>query len=184
MESAQSPPAYLVFSGFIDQFAVQRLFHTTTAAMQMGAPSIHLLLQSAGGNVPDGVCLYNSFRTFPIPITIYNAGSVCSAAVTAYLGVPERVTSHLGTFMIHRAHATLQGANADMVQARVQSLVVDEERMDQILKAHVRLPDDKVEVHRYADVWLTANEAVETGLATRIGDFAPDLGSTVYNVLG
>ncbi|MBQ0818890.1 ATP-dependent Clp protease proteolytic subunit [Microvirga sp. HBU67558] len=183
MENPQAPATYLVFAGYIDQIAVQRLFEATTHAIRAGSPSVHLLLQSVGGNIQDGVCLYNYFKTLPVPISIYNAGSVCSAAVTAYLGAPDRVTSALGTFMIHRTHATLQGANADMVQARAQSLVIDEDRMDRILKAHVRLPDDKLEVHRYADVWLTANEAVDTGLATRLGDFAPPLGIPVFNVL-
>jgi ATP-dependent protease ClpP protease subunit/HAMP domain-containing protein len=103
------PPAasYLVFSGYIDQLAVQRVFGMTAAAIQDGVSEVHLLMQSVGGSVADGVCLYNYFRTFPVPVTIYNAGGISSAAVLAYLGAPHRLANRSASFMVHRSHATL-----------------------------------------------------------------------------
>ena len=47
---------------------------------------VHLLFQSNGGTVGDGLCLYNFFRSLPISLTFYNTGSVASVAAIAYLG--------------------------------------------------------------------------------------------------
>jgi ATP-dependent Clp protease, protease subunit len=180
----QVSDVYLVFAAAIDQLAVQRIFAMTTTAIQTGAQRVHLLMQSGGGHVQDGVCLYNYFRAFPAELIVYNVGSISSAGVLAYLGAHHRKAAPLATFMVHRAHATFQGANADMVQARIQSMVMDDDRMEAILKAHLRLPDEKWLIHEHHDLWLTAEEAVQCGLATEIGDFAPPAGSVVYNVFG
>src|SRR5215217_2667776 len=51
---------------------------------------VHMLFQSNGGTVCDGVCLYNFFRSLPISLTLYNTGSVAPVAVVAYLGAHER----------------------------------------------------------------------------------------------
>jgi ATP-dependent Clp protease protease subunit len=125
----------------------------------------------------------NYFRTFPLPVTIYNAGGISSAAVLAYLGAPQRLANPSASFMVHRSHATFQAANADVIQARIQSLIMDDERTENILRQHLKLPSDKWEVHEHHDLWLTAGEAVEYGLATHLGDFAPPRGAKVYNVL-
>lgn len=183
-ESEPAPGAYLLFAGKIDQLAVQRIFATTTAAIQNGPRPVHLLIQSQGGHIADGVCLYNYLRTFPSPISVYNVGSISSAAVTAYLGAPRRVAAPLSTFMVHRSTANLRGANADVVQARVPSLIMDDKRTEDILREHVHLAAEKWAVHATADLWLAAEEAVETGLATEIGHFAPQPGASLVNVLG
>jgi ATP-dependent Clp protease, protease subunit len=75
-------------------------------------------MQTTGGNVQDGVCLYNYFRTLPVDLSVYNVGSISSAGVIAYLGAKNRKAATLATFMIHRSHASFQGANVDTIQAR------------------------------------------------------------------
>ena len=72
----------------------------------------------------------------------------------------------------------------DTIQARIPSLIIDDERCETILKEHVNLSQEQWAVHNNSDLWLTAREAVETVLATHIADFAPPIGSVVYNVLG
>src|SRR4051794_30276298 len=89
---------YAAFAGQIDQGAVQRIFQSFAGAMTNKISGVHLLFQSAGGFIGDGVCLYNFFRAMPIDLTLYNAGSVCSAAVIAYLGAKKRKTSAYATF--------------------------------------------------------------------------------------
>lgn len=166
----------MTFAGMIDQLAVQRIFNLFAASVQDWVGKIHLLIQSIGGNVADGVCLYNFFSTFPIPVTAYNSGSVSSAAVIAYLGASERIVSDTATFMIHRSQATLQGAGAAAVQTRLASLIMDDDRCERILHTHLHMPDDKWAVHQNHDLWLDSTEAVRFGLASRAGSFSPPAG--------
>jgi ATP-dependent Clp protease, protease subunit len=70
------PNVYLTFCSAIDQASVGRLLLALDVATQRNAQEVHLLFQSTGGTVGDGVCLYNFLRTLPVKLTLYNVGSV------------------------------------------------------------------------------------------------------------
>jgi ATP-dependent protease ClpP protease subunit len=61
-------------------------------------------------------------------------------------------------------------------------VALDDQRTETILRHHLKMPDDLWEVHKSADLWLSAEEAVKYGLATDIAEFAPPFGSQVFNV--
>src|ERR1700686_1073853 len=93
---------YAVFCDEINQASVNRLTRTFQVAMQNGCQHIHLLFQSTGGTVNDGLFLFEYFRALPISfLTLYNVWGVCSIAVVAYLGAAHRVTTPTAMFMIH-----------------------------------------------------------------------------------
>src|SRR5262249_3680075 len=143
---------------------------------------VHLLFQSSGGTVSDGVCLYNFLRMLPIEVSLYNVGTVASAGALAYLGAKVRKVSATGTFMLHRTQASPLMATAERLQALVKSVAVDDQRTETILRVHLNLPDELWEVHKVSDLWFSAEEAVEYGLATEVGDFAPPKGTQLFHV--
>src|SRR5437773_8519203 len=116
MSTSLTPPApqplpkivYGMFCGILDGPAVARIQNNIAVATQMNVEHIHLLFQSDGGGVGNGVSLYYLFKALPFDLTIYNAGAVSSAALIAYLGAKHRKTSAGGTFLIHRTTDTLQ----------------------------------------------------------------------------
>jgi ATP-dependent Clp protease protease subunit len=175
--------AYLVFSAVIDQLAVQRFFAILATATQEGYNDVHLLMQTMGGNIPDGICLYNFFQSLePIELSVYNEGNISSAGVIAYLGGDRRLVSSTGAFMIHRSSATFQGANSDAVQARVASLVIDDERNEAILKSHIVLTPEQWAVHKSSDLWLNADQAITAKVAEGKANFWVPIGAQVVNV--
>jgi ATP-dependent Clp protease protease subunit len=173
---------FATFVGLIDQSALQRIFVGLTLAMTNKVQRVHLLFQTTGGTVGDGVCLYNYLRSLPIEISLYNVGTVASIGTLAYLGAKVRKTSTSGTFMLHRTQAGAQGITAQRLQAVGKSISLDDQRTEAILRERLNLPDEMWEVHRVADLWLSAEEALRCGLATEIADFAPLLGSQVFNI--
>jgi ATP-dependent Clp protease protease subunit len=172
---------YAVFAGGIDTQAVARFFNGMTSALAGGQTEMHILFQSWGGNVSDGVCLYNFFRTFPADLTLYNVGNVSSIATIAYLGAKRRKVSTFATFMIHRTTSPGQPATAERLNAIAHSVVADDQRTEAILRSHLALSEEQWSVHRTADLWLTASEAVAGGLA-ELGEFTPPPGARVFNV--
>lgn len=54
---------YAIFAGSIDQIATQRLGNAVSLATQQGVDEIHLLFQTSGGTIGDGV-----FFVQPFPI--------------------------------------------------------------------------------------------------------------------
>jgi ATP-dependent protease ClpP protease subunit len=39
-----------------------------------GVNHLHLMFQTTGGDIGDGIALYNLFRALPITISLYNVG--------------------------------------------------------------------------------------------------------------
>lgn len=178
---ASPAPVFAAFNGEINQASLKQLMGQLCLVTQnAGPPELHLLFQSGGGGVAEGVALYNFLRAFPAPITVYNGGSVCSAATTAYLGAAKRKVSPHGSFMIHRCQASYQGANSGTLAAHTNSLAIDDQRTDAILKRHINLLPERWALYDHNTLWLSAEEAVACGLATELGDFDPPLGKPVY----
>ncbi len=175
---------FATLAGPVNEIMVQKLFQGLTIAMNNQVQRIHLLVQSTGGFIGDGVAIYNFLSKLPIEIVSYNVGSVQSIAVIAFLGAQKRKASKTATFMIHRAHFSSQvPASSAQLQAVANSLAVDDARIEEILKGHLTMPDDKWIIHSHADLYITAKEALEYGLIDEITDFAPPLGAQIFNVV-
>jgi ATP-dependent Clp protease, protease subunit len=174
---------YGVFCGGIEQATAQKILNTLAIAMGGKVKHVHLLFQTAGGYVGDGVFLHNFFRSIPIELTLYNAGQISSAGVTAYLGAKTRKTSKSATFMLHRCINSPQFATATKLQRVAETLVLDDARTDEILRGHVKLPPELWDELKYHDVYLSGEEAVNFGLSDGIAEFAPPAGVAVFNIL-
>src|SRR5260370_7187686 len=98
---------------------------------------VHLLFQSVGGIVGDGICLYNFFKSLPINLTIYNAGAVQSIAIVSYLGAKRRKTSSRAVFMIHRTSSGAQPATAPSLKCSAQALPLDNVTSDPLLASTI-----------------------------------------------
>jgi len=153
-----------MFTGPINQAAAQRISNAMTLAINNGVEGIHLLFQSDGGKAGDAIYLFNLFRSLPISLTLYNAGSVASIAVIAYLGAAKQITTSNATFMV----------------PVTSPAIVEEKQIESILQSKLKLPEDKLKLRSVADLRLSADEAVAAGLATSIGDFMPPKGQRMF----
>lgn len=170
-----------VFVGPIDQLCVGRIANALAVASSNKVTHIHLGVQTAGGTVADGVALYNLFSASTIPLTVYNIGSISSAGVIAYLGAPDRAASAFSTFMIHRTTSPAFAFTADRLHAVTHSVALDDGRTDAIFAAAgLNLTKEQKEIHRIADLWLSAEEAIAANLATEIKEFAPPKGIQLF----
>jgi len=122
---ALPPQVYGVFSDAINQASVQRIFNTFGIASNGGVTRAHILFQSSGGFVADGIAPFNFFRTIPIELTLYNAGSVQSMGTVAFLGAVHRRISTAGSCQIHLASGPQLAANAAQLEAIAEGLQVD-----------------------------------------------------------
>jgi ATP-dependent protease ClpP protease subunit len=177
---------YASLGGTIDQTTLQRIFLNLTGATQGGVKEMHLLFQSTGGGIGDGIALYNFFRAYPLDLYIYNGGTVASVAVIAYVGVAlgHRYVSSVGNFMIHKSYANSpQGMlNAVKLQAMAASLAADDARIESILKVQTNIPAAHWALHASQDVFFNAQEAVQFGIAHSIREFQVPQGEQIFNV--
>jgi ATP-dependent Clp protease, protease subunit len=174
---------YATLAGPVDAQMVQRVFGSMSIAVNNGIKTVHLLLQSQGGFVSDGICLYNYFRKLPMKVVAYNAGSVMSVAVIVFLAAEKRKASSSATFMIHKTQiASGAGTTANQLRILSNSLSIDDQRTEKILREHTHLPESQWEARERGDLNLTADEALGCGLVDAIEDFSTPEGAKLYNV--
>jgi ATP-dependent Clp protease protease subunit len=140
------------------------------------------MFQSTGGYVGDGICLYNFFKSLTIDLTIYNAGFVQSIAAVAFLGAKKRKTSARATFMLHRATNSPQFATATRLQAVADSVILDDRRIESILKEHLALTPEHWTNMNHHDFIFSGEEAIKLKMAHEIGEFSPPPGTQIFNI--
>ncbi len=174
--------AYLTFCGVIDQNSTQRIMTSLSIATQQQRKRVHLVFQSTGGLIGDGICLYNYFKSYPTDLILYNIGQISSIAVIAYLAAGTRIANAHATFMVHTPTSPAIAQTPELLKAAQRSLRIDDERMKAILKSHITIGQAQWSGLRHKELWFTAADAVKSGIATAIGDFSPPKGETVYIV--
>ena len=175
--------AYFTLSGDVNSDMVRRVFDAAADMTEDKIGTAHILIQSNGGYVSDGICLYNFLGKLPITIATYNAGAVASIAVMLFLSGQQRYASETARFMVHKSHATAaSGSRPDALKIIVEGLRADDMRTEQILRQHIHLTDENWSVHAYSDLHLTAQEALAVGMIDAIADFAPPPGKILCNI--
>jgi len=154
----------------------------TTVGAQ-GTKRVHILFQSWGGFIGDGVFLYNALNKLGVEIIFYNAGQVASAATLAYLGAHGRKTTANAIFMIHKSTNNADSAGTGKLKALATNLSMDDARVESILRIHLRLPEELWTQFNHHDVYLSGEDAVKFGMADAVAEFSPPVGVKVLNAL-
>ena len=175
-------PLFLTLAGIVNQEMSCRVFQTFASAIRDGYVDVHLLIQSTGGFIGDGIAIVNYLSGLPISLTTYNVGHVASVAVPVFLSGYHRVAADTATFMIHRPHNTSVGGPANAVTAAAHSLRIDEDRCEQLLRSKMILPDDQWAIYAQNDLTFSAKEAIEYGAVHKIGSFCPSRGAPLFNI--
>ena len=174
---------WFTLSGDVNSDMVRRVFDAVADMTEDKLSTAHILIQSNGGYVSDGICLYNFLSKLPIKLVTYNTGAVASIAVTLFLAGQQRYASDTARFMVHKSHATASpGARPDALSIIVEGLRADDQRTERILRSHVALTEDQWMVHAYSDLHLTAEQALEVGLVEAIRDFEIPKGKRLTNI--
>ena len=182
-KAQQEKTGWFTLSGDVNSDMVHRVFDAVAAMTEDGIETAHVLVQSNGGYVSDGLCLYNFMASSPIKFVMYNGGAVASIAVILYLCGTERYCSETARFMVHKSHATASpGSRPDALNIIVEGLRADDSRTESILRKTVELTPEQWSIHQYSDLHLNARDAKAAGLVNDIRDFAPPKGAILRNI--
>lgn len=183
VQTSKSTVGYYALSGDVNSDMVQRVFSAGAEMSAQGVTTAHVLLQSHGGFISDGICLYNFLRNLPVRFAMYNGGAVASIAVIVFLAGTDRHASPTARFMIYKSHASPPpGARPDALQIIADGLKADDRRTESIIRQFVTLTQSQWDVHAYSDLHLTADAALQAGLVGSIDDFAPPAGALLINI--
>lgn len=130
---------------------------------------IDVLVSSPGGHLESGDAIHDILRFIAAPVNMIGTGWVGSAATHLYLSVPRERRYCLPNtrFLIHQPSGGTGGPASDIaIQAR--EIVKARQRIARTIARETGKSLEVVLVDIERDRWLSAEEAVEYGLVSRI----------------
>jgi len=140
--------------------------------------NIHVLIESPGGSLRDGLAIYNDLRarvSNGAEVTTEARGLVASAAVLPFLAGDSRTMTEGTQLMVHEAHvgAILFGRASDIESAAkrlTSALKSSNKTMTDVYIGRTGLARNKVTEFLSEETWFTASEALDNKFATEIVD--------------
>lgn len=174
---------YCSFTGVIEPNSAQRIAAMFNHAHNNGHETIYFCFNSPGGTVNDGIFLYNHIVGLPTHVIIHNTGTVGSIAAAIYVAADERRCSKHGTFVIHPTSVQPQHKmEALSLIDHLKSLLADDQRIDDILRQKTVIPDDLLQTRRRSEVLITAQKALEFGVAHTLDEFVLPQGVQIFQI--
>lgn len=176
----------LVFSAAVNQNSTNALVAYLIDLHVAGATKATIAISSPGGNVVNGIAIYNTLLAVNYEITTFNIGNVDSIANILFLAGRNRISSRNATFMFHsvgfegNANERLEEKNLleklDIIKSdhnRISSIIADRSG----LSTRACLNLFKKQATRNTQ-W-----AVKHGIANSVGEFKiPTHGNVKYLV--
>lgn len=132
---------------------------------------ITVVQNSPGGSVTDGMAIYDAMRFVKPDVRVVCVGLTASIATITLLGAKKehRVSLPNTEFLIHQPliPGTVYGRAADL-EITARNIIKTRERINRMLAEATGQPLDVVESHTQRDYWMSADEAVNYGLVSRI----------------
>ena len=126
---------------------------------------INVYINSYGGEVAEGLAIYNALKRHPAKVVTYCDGFACSIASVIFMAGEERIMCNPSFLMIHDAWSFAQG-NADELRKQADDLEKITTASVEAYMAHCNLTEEELRAKMKAETWLTHSEAVEMGFAT------------------
>jgi ATP-dependent Clp protease protease subunit len=180
---------YVSFSEEINEQAAGRFIHWMDLVSIDSRPrhdAVHMLFNSSGGMIVDAINMHNYVKGYPadIPITMFNSGGVQSAAVLVFLSAPHRVVCPYAKFLLHPAvWKTGAGLNTEQHRIVSRSLAKNDKDIDDILKTRINMSAAKWKQARRHQLEISAQEAVDFGLADEISNWSVPQGKSILSMM-
>lgn len=131
------------------------------------APKIRVEINSPGGDVFDGIAIYNALRLHPAEITTRVDGIAASIASVIAQAGDHRVMVASSQMMIHNAWGLTVGDYADH-EEMASLLEMQDEIIAGIYATKATNGADHFRALMNAETWMTAERAVAEGLADEV----------------
>ena len=131
--------------------------------------NLKVRINSYGGEVAQGLAIYNLLKDYPGQVTTLCDGFACSAASVIFMAGAIRKMPRSSLLMIHNAWTYGYGDANEL-----RKLADDIEKITlpsvEIYKSVSNLSEEKIKEMMDEETWITADEALEYGFATSIVD--------------
>ena len=145
-------------------------------AEESDAP-ISVLISSPGGHVESGDAIHDVIRFVRAPVTTLGTGWVASAGTHVFLAAPKerRLCLPNTRFMIHQPGGGAGGPATD-IAIQAKEILRTRERVAKVIARQTGQTREKVLADMERDFWMSAEEAIDYGLVSKIIQSSRELG--------
>jgi ATP-dependent Clp protease protease subunit len=158
----------LVF-GEVNMRMAERVTAQLLALAAEGDGDIRVIINSPGGHVESGDTIHDVMRFCGPKVKAIGTGWVASAGVTIFLGADRenRVCLPNTRFLLHQPSGGVRGQASD-IQIEAEEIVKMRQRMNRLIARESGQTFEKILKDTQRNFWMTAEEGVAYGLASRI----------------
>lgn len=173
------------------QIVSEKLFDEETSASSFrdslkslgDVSTINLSINSGGGSVWDGVAIYNMLKSHKATVNVYVEGLAASiASVIAMAG--DTITMRSGSMMMVHMPFTIAQGNAEEMRKTADALEKTGNNIVDIYSSRTGISSDDIRNIMNEETWLSAEEAVEQGWATKLDKKEAVMNSVPKEILG
>lgn len=128
---------------------------------------INVYINSYGGEVAEGLAIYNALKRHKAKIKTYVDGFACSIASVIFAAGDERIMTDTSLLMIHNAWTWAAG-DANELKKQAEDLEKITQASINAYMSIVNITEDELKDSMKRETWLNGQEALEMGFATQL----------------
>lgn len=128
---------------------------------------IDVHINSYGGEVAEGLAIYNALRRHKAKVTTYCDGFACSIASVIFMAGDERIMNESSLLMIHNAWTFAMGNSAEL-RKQADDLEKITQASVEAYKSHSSLSEEVIKNLMDNETWILPEEALSYGFATTV----------------
>ncbi|MDU3790403.1 MAG: Clp protease ClpP [Erysipelotrichaceae bacterium] len=124
-------------------------------------------INSYGGEVAEGLAIYNQLKAFKHNVTTVCDGFACSAASVIFMAGAKRIMPNSSLLLIHNAWTWTAG-DSNELRKQADDLEKITQPSVEIYKSVATISEEEIKSMMDEETWITAEEALSYGFATEI----------------
>ena len=164
----------LIF-GEIDMRLAERVTAQITALAAESDKPIRIIINSPGGHVESGDTVHDMIRFCGVPVKVIGTGWVASSGAHIFLGADKenRLCLPNTRFLLHQPTGGVRGQASD-IEIEAEEIIKMRERVNRIIARETGQTYERIEKDTQRNFWMSAEQAVEYGIVSRIITNASD----------
>jgi ATP-dependent Clp protease protease subunit len=166
----------VLVSGPVDQELAEKVITQLLVLDAESHDPIRVVLSSPGGHVDAGFAIHDMMRFVESPVMAIGAGWVASIAVPILFGADrgKRFALPNTRFLLHQPSGGAGGQVSD-IRIEAQEILKIRKNINALIAAETGQPVEKVARDSDRNFWMSAAEALEYGLISKIIERAGEI---------
>lgn len=136
---------------------------------ELDVNTVNVHINSCGGDVSEGLAIFNTLKNKGIKVVTYCDGFACSAASVVFMAGEERIMNAASLLMVHNPWTYMRG-NAKEFRKKAEDLDKIAQAAVNAYMAKVTISEEELKKLLDDESWLSAEDAKKYGFATKVLD--------------